>query len=355
MNNIKKIEEIMEAHVLMIYNNLLMKDPSSIDEEMVDEIYNQIKNMNKYKKLLLIINTNGGNLVCGSKIVELLHKKFNKYDTIVLDKCASTGTFIILGSDKIYITEEAIITPTDPQMFNYISNSNISTSVIRNYLNISQDELKKTEKLDPILYGEYIAKISFFKKICKESFSKNSDLIIDYMLNKVNNHQMQLTSQDFNEMGIKPEKIPEEIENCMRNEHEMILKFLKNSDNKLEKRYTLIRSLSTTRCLEKKYNEKKEKIIEDYFIVKEEDIMKNNNLRVQDVLNEKAFENNSYKDAYNDSHWDSYNDSYYHDNYGDEYRDYGDNSYYHDSYKDAFVEKQPKKLVKKQNHSNTKK
>lgn len=343
---IKCLEEKTNSHFLFIYNNLDEVD-AIIDPNMVKEISNTIKDMNEYKSITLVLNTRGGNLASGYKIVELLKNKFDNINSIVIDRCGSTGTFIALVSDTIYTTDYSIITPTEPLLETYENGNNqVSSSIIRNYLQ-SKDGLEKVEKLNPLTLGNYLSTISYFKKLCYNTFKQdNVHKIIDFMLNKVNSHQMPLTKKDFDEMGIELKDIPKDIYSILIDVHNRIINYFKRDS--LNKTYTIIHSKNNTSVYEKRYNENRHKIAEGYFIIEEDFFMGNlkENGRVKDILEEEKVENTTYQDAAS-SHWDSYSDSRYHDNYNDRYDDYGDNSYYHDEYRDACLEETPvvKKLV----------
>lgn len=344
---IKYLEEKTNSHFLFIYNNLDEKD-AIIDPNMVSEISKSIKDMNEYDSITLVLHTRGGNLASGYKIIEILKEKFKEINGIVIDRCGSTGTFMLLASDNIYSTNYSIITPTEPQLETYEEGNNIvSSSVIRNYLN-SKDGLGKVEKLNPLTLGNYLATISYFKKLCYNTFKQDRvHNIIDFMLNKVDSHQTPLSKKDFEEMSIQLKDIPDDLYLILINEHNKIINYFKK-DNR-NKPYSIIHSKNNTSVYEKRYNEKRHKVAEGYFIIEEDFFMGSlkENGRVQDILEEKKVENTTYQDAAT-SHWDSYSDSRYHDNYNDRYDDYGDNSYYHDEYRDACLEKETpvvKKLV----------
>ena len=162
---IKYLEEQTNSHFLFIYNNLDEKD-AIIDPNMVREISKSIKDMNEYNSITLVLNTRGGNLASGYKIIEILKNKFVNINSIVIEKCGSTGTFMLLASDNIYTTNYALITPTEPQLETYENGNNIvSSSVIRKYLE-DKDNLDRVEKLNPLTLGNYLSTISYFKKLC---------------------------------------------------------------------------------------------------------------------------------------------------------------------------------------------
>lgn len=259
---LKDLEEKLQAHILLIYNNP-EEDDSIIDYYILKPLYEQLKELNKYNKLILLIETKGGNLAVGSKILEIIKEKFKIIEGIVLGRCSSTGTFILLGTNKIYVGPYSMITPSEPQIT--IDNKSYSTSVVRNYL-------KEKNSLDPIIYGNYISIINYYKKLCKESY-KNSEKIINYMLKEVDSHQYPLNNEDFKKMDIEVDKLPEDLEKILLDKHNKILNYLKDKTN-LENRFTLIESSNKILVRKKIYDNNKKLKKFDYFKIEESEYEK---------------------------------------------------------------------------------
>ena len=348
---LEKLEEKLNSHIIFIYNNIALQDSAIIDNQMVTEIEKSIKNLNKYNSITFVLNTRGGNLASGYKIISMLKEKYKELNAIVLERCGSTGTFMLLAADKIYTTPSAMITPTEPQMQIYDgSGESVSTAVIRNYIESNMPS-EKIKKLDAITYGNYLSTILYFKNLCYNIFTEDkAERIINFMLREVNSHQQPLIKKDFKKMGIELLPIPEHIIDCLETEHQKIKDFLDDKTNG-HIRHTIIRNSQGTTSYEKRYNQDKHKVAEGYFIIEEEKFMKKQNkqnARVADIIKEVDIEKQmpvDYQDA-TAAHWDSYNDSHYHDNYDDRYDDYGDNSIYHDCYKDSVLVDTPKAKVK---------
>ncbi len=322
---LKNIEQERKENYIFFYTNLREED-AIIEPSQINILYSIIKDLEKkYDTVNIIINTNGGNLATGHKISKLLRECFKKVNFIVIDRCSSTGTFLALSGDEIILSKTAIITPTEPQMETLNENSmSISTSIIRNYLTNINESKEYVEKLDALTFANYYSTILYFKDLCYNTYNKDkAERIIDYMLNKVNSHQIPLTKKDLESLGIKISEIDDELYNRLIKIHEMLTNYL-NDEATFDKHLSII--LSGNRCIsyEKKYNKERKKIAEGYYNVEEDKIMKNQG---------KKKENGVLKDA--TSHWDSYNDSHYHDRYDDRYGDYGDNSIYHDRYRDS--------------------
>ncbi len=326
----KNIEKELCSNLLWIYTS----DDFYIEPSIIGQIYKHISNMKLYEKITLVIDTRGGNLATGYKIVRMLQEKFQEINSIVVERCSSTGTFIILSSSQVYLSPFAVITPTEPQM-NAYDYGNISVNVIKKYLNNVVDN-----KLDPVIYGTYLSVIDYFKDLCYSIFeSDKAAVIVNFMLNKVNSHEYPLSKRELENLFLKINDIPLNLEKIYK-VHSSIKKYL-NDKCCYENRKVIIISNNLITVYRKRYSSDKKKLDEGYIDFEGDVFMESKNFevngRISDILEDaiRVRENREYKDAYNDRHWDSYNDSCYHD-YGDNsvYHDYGDNSVYHDSYKD---------------------
>ncbi len=137
--SLKKIEEELSSHLLFVYNNTSLQEDAVIDPELVTEVSKHIPDLNEYGSVTLVLHTRGGNLASGYKIINLLKEKYSNVDVIIIERCGSTGTFMALAADNLYVTSHAMITPTEPQMAVYDGyDSNVSIAVIISSLRISQ-------------------------------------------------------------------------------------------------------------------------------------------------------------------------------------------------------------------------
>lgn len=330
------LEKLLNSHLLFIYTNDNLN--ASIEPSMIEEIYKQLETMDKYNKITLVINSNGGNLATGYKILSLIKEKYSSVDTVCIEKAASTATFMLLFGENIYISPYALITPTEPQL--QFDNNIISVNDITRYT-----QKYGITNIDQILLASYMSKIEYFKQLCNNTYnSEEAKKIIDFMLNHVNSHQYPMSISDLRSMKQNVSILSTNILEYLEIIHENIKKEF-DEDIAYRKKYILIKNFCCTSTYEIVYNELKEKVSEGYNR-KGEEFMKAKNIRIEKIKRE--IENEQAAANYDDAHWDSYNDSLYHDTYSDVYDDYGDASLYHDTYRDAFLEKdtRPKLLLK---------
>lgn len=263
---IKELEKQKKEHYVFFYNNIYRGDDSIIDNAAVEILYDVFKHLTQYDKINLVLETGGGNLACGARLVHILKKMYKSYDVTILNRCHSTGTLIALGADNIYITPKTVISPCEPQMF--LNDKVISTSIIRNYL-AHKEELGLDSK-DMLTLGTYYATINYFKDLCYALYNKKlADNIIEYMLEKVNSHQYPISYQELLNLGINIQYLDElTLSTLFAEENDLKKNFLdQKHDDTISSQFTLIRDNETTKAYTKVYQQKQgihTKIFEGY-------------------------------------------------------------------------------------------
>ncbi len=337
MDRIEDLEEKLNSHILFIYSNLRLKD-ATIGPPMVKEIYKEIELMNKYDTITILLHSKGGNLATGYRIMKLIKDKFPNVNAAVIERSCSTGTFMALASDKLYVSPFALISPAEPQMelFDEYSTS-VSTSLIKNAL------LNDIKNVNPYDIANYISTLKYFKRLCLELYGEEKGLkIFDYMHREVDSHQMPLTVKELNKL-IPTEYIDNRVLDILREEHEDILKLLKSCKD--DERYTVLKSKDMCLVEQKKFEDGK-KVIDGYieFYGKEDDKMKDNP-RIRKILRERS---SNAQGEYADAHqWnDQYDDEpQWNDQYDDEPQ-------WNDQYDDEAVVDEREKKVKKNKRIN---
>lgn len=269
---IEQLEKELKEHIIFVYNNLSLGDISMIDGELVNQLYERFKKLRKYERINVVLQTGGGNLSAGTRIINLLKKMYSSYEVTILDRCHSTGTFIALSADKIKVIPKTVITPCEPQMM--YDGESISTSLIRNLIENYRNVSNIIKKVDPKIIGDYYATVNYFKDICYQIYEHDrAELIIDYMLNKVNSHQYPITFEQLRLFGIPIIEISKTDE-CNFYEwysNQLLKEFYDvKIDDELESRITLISDYECTTAHCKKYSlkeQKKYKIFDNYRVI----------------------------------------------------------------------------------------
>lgn len=272
MISIRELEKELREHIIFVYNHLHVGDKSRIDDDLINQLYEKLKKLNEYERINIILQTAGGNLASGTKLISLLKEMYSSYEVTILTKCSSTGTFIALGSDKINVTSNAIITPCEPQMT--YEEDNLSISLVRNIIENYHNVINIINKVDPKIIGNYYATINYFKDICYQAYDKErADLVIDYMLNKVNSHQYPMSFDEIRKLDIPVIEISGREECYFYEEYTAnLLKEFEDVklDDRIESRLTLISDRENTTAHCKRYvlkDERKHKIFDDYRVI----------------------------------------------------------------------------------------
>lgn len=313
MSRIKQIEELLNSHVLFIYNNFKIKD-AMIGYTILKEIYRQLQTMNKYDTITIFYHTRGGNLATGYKIMEMIKSKFSKINSGVIERSCSTGTFMALVGDKLYITPHALISPSEPQMdlFDEYGTS-VSTSLIKNAI---ENKLPDISSYD---IANYISTLKYYRRLCLDIYGEDKGTkIFDYMHQNIDSHQTPLTIRDLNQL-VDTEYFSQELYDLLIREHNEMLTQLKSKYH--DEKLTILKSGDLCLIEEIKYDADGKKIVDGYIEHvegKEEPPMKDNP-RINAILSERNQRSKTveYVDA---SNWnDKYDDEpQYDDTYDDE-------------------------------------
>lgn len=206
MNRYENYEEELQSHIVFAYNHLNMGENSFLGYDFVDKMDEIFSELHKYDRMTLALNSKGGNLAAGAKLIDLLHAHYKSYDVIVCSRCSSAASFVAMGARKIICTRKAVITPAEPQL--EWNGKKISVLVIRNLL----EQKGKTELLakgiDWEILGNYFASRAYFENLCRNYLEKKrAENVIQYMLEQVNSHQYPITMAELRNIGLEVETL----------------------------------------------------------------------------------------------------------------------------------------------------
>ncbi|MGQ9845225.1 MAG: SDH family Clp fold serine proteinase [Caldisericia bacterium] len=108
---IQEIENLRNSKVLVYFLGL----NSTIAQDAVEVIYNNLRRIGKVKKIDLFLHTTGGFLEVPLKIVEIIREFTEKFSVLIPYRAHSAGTLLALGADEIVMGKMAELTPVDPQ------------------------------------------------------------------------------------------------------------------------------------------------------------------------------------------------------------------------------------------------
>lgn len=88
-----------------------------ISKDIINFFPDHLDNITKKtKRISLILHTNGGDILAGWTIVNLIRMYCDYLEVIIPSRALSTGTLISLGADNIVMTKQAILGPIDPSV-----------------------------------------------------------------------------------------------------------------------------------------------------------------------------------------------------------------------------------------------
>lgn len=113
---LQEISEYFQSTVISFYTSHTHWEGgiSDNDATMINDV---ISSVGKNSRLLLIINSPGGDPHTAERIIKICKEwSETSFETLVPDKAKSAGTMICLGSDKIYMMPTSELGPIDVQI-----------------------------------------------------------------------------------------------------------------------------------------------------------------------------------------------------------------------------------------------
>lgn len=235
MNQYKAYEEKLQSHIVFAYNHLDMEEESFLGYDFVNRMDAVFSELHQYDRVTLALNSRGGNLAAGAKLIRILHSHYKSYDVIVCSRCSSAAAFVAMGADRILCTETAMITPAEPQM--EWKGKKISTAVVRNLLEQGKNVEHLMQGIDWEILGMYFAARAYFKDLCLNYLEKTrAEKVIWYMLDQVNSHQYPMTRDELRNLGLKVETLTSgDFLRFVKENDDFLNKMLKGRDVPLTK------------------------------------------------------------------------------------------------------------------------
>ncbi|HVZ79347.1 MAG TPA: ATP-dependent Clp protease proteolytic subunit [bacterium] len=112
---IREIEKHLKGQVVTFFTSFSKPDVmiTDGDAEMLESV---LSAETKDKKLYLILNSPGGDILAAERIVNLCRSYFpDGFEVIVPHMAKSAGTIICFGADAIHMSQTSELGPTDPQ------------------------------------------------------------------------------------------------------------------------------------------------------------------------------------------------------------------------------------------------
>ncbi len=175
------------------------------------------------KNINLILENCGGNFMSGMQICNILHiyKKLNpqsKIKVFIPEYSLSTGTYIALMADELYLNDYAFLSPVDVQIM--LEQEFYSVNEIIEYSENENSKVMDLERNSLIMSccaKRYVnASVKCFNKYifnnCSKYTPKTRKIIIDKFVHSKLPHNISFDKEDIEETGIKiAGTVPQEI------------------------------------------------------------------------------------------------------------------------------------------------
>ncbi|PIR85227.1 hypothetical protein COU15_02400 [Candidatus Kaiserbacteria bacterium CG10_big_fil_rev_8_21_14_0_10_45_20] len=225
---------------------LIIPPIQSIDEDILFEIYPDLRKVGKQKKLHVLLYSYGGDAHTAFHIGRLLQEYSSELSIYVLREAKSAATLISCAADRIVFSEISELGPMDPQISRSDEPGRFSPLAIKHTFDLLHQQSEEghsqivkvlTDKLpDPLILGEHLKSLETGKDyLCKlmnsRMFSGDAEKAIQVSEKLVTGYPDHGYCIDFVEaksIGLKVEKVEEKHE-------ETILEIMKSYKNVWDK------------------------------------------------------------------------------------------------------------------------
>lgn len=211
---------------------LIIPPLTSIDEDVLFEVYPDLKKIGKQAKLHVLLYSYGGDAHTAFHIGRLLQDyTSDELFIYVLREAKSAATLIASAADKIIFSEISELGPMDPQIKDNQSGQRFSPLAIKHIMDFLSNESKKghaelvktlAEKLPPLVLGEHLKSLEtgkdyLFKLLKERMFKKETDdrvvkEISEKLVTGYPDHGYCIDFKEASNIGLKVEKVSADVE-----------------------------------------------------------------------------------------------------------------------------------------------
>lgn len=211
ISELEKLKSEFSEDIILLYYNPLEKDSMKIDDP--DWIKHYL-DLVESQRAIVIIYGPGGNLNSGILIAHIFRKKLDLYTCFVPFTSCSALNYILLKSDKLYLSKNSKITLIDP-IIDIEENGVIITDRLIKLIKHSDSnvaELARTQfcRIRDLVFKCLDDKPSLFnyKKDLILTESEQKEQIVDIFLNK-ESHYSEISYKELKEMNLKVKLLSE--------------------------------------------------------------------------------------------------------------------------------------------------
>lgn len=256
IENYKKIELLRGSKLLVYVTGDRQNAETMIGSDILGPMTNHLDKIGDVKKISLYLYSNGGAILSGWSIVNLIRSFCDDFEVIVPFRCQSTATLIALGSNRIVMTKQGTLGPIDPST-NGLMNPQVvidgktikvpvSVEHVNAYIDMARKDLsikgknemkeiylKLTDKIFPLTLGEVYKSRSQIQMLA-EKLLKYQDIdkdnipkIISFLCSGSGSHDYTIYRKEAKEdLGLKIEKPNDELYKIIKEVYDDIEKEL---------------------------------------------------------------------------------------------------------------------------------
>lgn len=158
VNLYREVSEIRNSDVITYVTSTRTNMDLDISKDIINFFPDHLDNISKKtNRISLILHTNGGDVLAGWSIVNLIRMYCDYLEVIIPSRALSTGTLISLGANNIVMTKQAILGPIDPSV-----TTSYNQKEDNKLLPISVEDLEAYFKLAEEIIGDSINSNSIF-------------------------------------------------------------------------------------------------------------------------------------------------------------------------------------------------
>jgi len=189
------------------------------------------------KKITLIIYSRGGDTGVGWSIANLIRSFCDEFEVIIPSRAQSAATLLCLGADKIIMTKQATLGPTDPSVNTPLNPQlpggnpqqrvPVSVESIKGYIQLAHDEFHISKACDmekvlsilannvhPIVLGDVfrarthirILASNLLRKQVKRINIKKEKKIVSFLCSEAQSHDYTINRKEARELGLNVDK-----------------------------------------------------------------------------------------------------------------------------------------------------
>lgn len=233
----KQLEQYRNSKLLVYVTSDRQNAETIISTDIIAPFANHLDEIGDVEKISLLIYSNGGNILAGWSLVNLLRSFCKNLEVIVPFRCQSTATLIALGADSILMTKQGTLGPIDPSTNGWMNpqaNINgqfvkvpVSVEHVNGFIEMAMNDLsikdpsqlssifmKLTENIHPLSLGEVFRSKTQIKmlaeKLLKNYHKINPDNIpkvISFLCSESGSHDYTIFRREAKEdLGLNIEK-----------------------------------------------------------------------------------------------------------------------------------------------------